>query len=47
MENNLMHKVYEFVNHFVHLENIRHSFTIKSDPTFYKTCPVTGLDISM
>jgi hypothetical protein len=47
MENTLLHKVYEMVNHFIHLDDLRHVFERKESTSFYKTCPVTGLDISM
>jgi len=41
MENNLMHKVYDFLNHMIHPSDI------KLSTTSIKRCPVTGLDISM
>lgn len=41
MEDNIIHKVYDFFNHIIHPSNIQ----LSSNPI--KRCPVTGLDISM
>jgi len=47
MENNLLNKVYEFVNHIIHSNDIRHFSVLKSKTASNRTCPVTELDISM
>ena len=47
MENTLLHKVYEMVNHFIHLNDLKHSLHLTGNQSYHKICPVTGLDISM
>ena len=47
MEDNFLHKVYDFVNHIIHLDDMKlFSQTDKGSSTA-KQCPITGLDISM
>jgi hypothetical protein len=47
MDNKLINKVCDFVNHLVHLNEKPSYFSTKKSSTIKKTCPVTGLDISM
>ncbi len=47
MENDLLHKVYDFVNNIIHLNDIRHSPSQKNEIPAGRKCPVTCLDISM
>lgn len=35
------------VNHLIHLNDLKHSLIRKGKTPYSKTCPVTGLDISM
>lgn len=42
MESNLIYKVYDFFNQFIHSNDIK-----ESNVSAIKRCPVTGLDISM
>ena len=42
MENKLIYKVYNFINHIIHPNDIKLSLAPE-----IKRCPVTGLDISM
>lgn len=47
MDNKLIDKVYDFINHLVHLNEKHPSFSKNNPPLIKKICPVTGLDISM
>ena len=47
MENNLVNRVYEFVNHIIHPNDIRYLSPLNENSAISRTCPVTGLDISM
>ena len=47
MENNLLNRVYEFVNHIIHPNDAWYSSPLTNNPFSDKVCPVTGLDISM
>lgn len=47
MESNLINRVYEFVNHIIHPNDIRYLLPQNENPVNSHTCPVTGLNISM
>lgn len=47
METNLISKVYDFINHFIHPNDIKLSAEKNRFNSSEKICPVTGLDISM
>lgn len=47
MENSLIYKVYDFLNHIINPNDIKLSSPSSEFMAFEKICPVTGLDISM
>lgn len=47
MEGNLIHRIYDFVNHFINLNDSTHNYPIPNSPVINRICPITGLDISM
>lgn len=47
MEDSFLHKVYDFVNHIIHLDDLKLFSEVGKDSTHVKRCPITGLDISM
>ena len=47
MENDLLHKVYDFFHHIIHPNDSTDSSVVKENHPQHKTCPVTQLDISM
>ncbi len=47
MEEKFLHKVYDFVNHIIHLDDLKLFSQDNKDLPSSKRCPVTGLDISM
>jgi hypothetical protein len=47
MEGNLIHRIYDFVNHIIHLDNNFNTYPVSENPTNKRNCPITGLDISM
>lgn len=47
MEENFLHKVYGFVNHIIHWDELKLLSIKNNNQTNTKKCPVTGLDISM
>ncbi|MBN1186243.1 MAG: hypothetical protein JXB49_28455 [Bacteroidales bacterium] len=42
-----MHKVYDFVNQIIHLNDLMHISSSSQKKSGVKCCPITGLDISM
>jgi hypothetical protein len=47
MEESFLHKVYDFVNHIIHLDDLKLFSDSGHKNLPVKRCPVTGLDISM
>jgi len=47
MEENFLHKVYELFNQVIHLNDIKILSQSEKKQSAIKSCPVTGLDISM
>jgi hypothetical protein len=47
MEEGFLHKVYDFVNHIIHLDDLKLSPELKDKRKSTKYCPITGLDITM
>lgn len=47
MEENFLHKVYDFVNQIIHLDDLKLFSEDSKETSPVKRCPVTGLDISM
>jgi hypothetical protein len=47
MDNNLIDKIYDFVNHIIHLNNSGCVISNTESNSSIKKCPITQLDISM
>lgn len=47
MEESFLHKVYDFVNHIIHLDDLKLFSGYDDEKSTGKRCPITGLDISM
>lgn len=47
MEESFLHKVYDFVNHIIHLDDLKLFSGDEKQSSSYKKCPITGLSISM
>jgi len=47
MESNLINRVYTIINEFIHPNSLKHFHSHARRIRNTKTCPVTGLDISM
>jgi hypothetical protein len=47
MESGVINKIYDFINGFIHPNELRIHADHRNPQDLKKTCPVTGLDISM
>jgi hypothetical protein len=47
VEDGFLHKVYDFVNHIIHLDDLKLFSEVEKVHPSGKHCPVTGLNISM
>lgn len=47
MEENFLHKVYDYVYNIIHTNDVRLLLHTENKPPPGKYCPITGLDISM
>lgn len=47
MEESFLHKVYDFVNQIIHIDDLQLFSKSENTPASDKKCPITGLDISM
>jgi hypothetical protein len=47
MEDSFLHKVYDFVNHIIHLDDLKLFSEDEKESSSAKQCPITGLSISM